>query len=151
MSKKSHKNLDIQIIQRDTDLGGAKMEAYVDHLKWFCGISIGDWRKAAVRIANIDTVAALGVTGTQATTAAASNMLYLMRKALRRVPNLRGGRFCWYLPRDLASALDVMLQKSILANLYKTEQIDGQPFETFGGIPIKISDELTYAEDRVIA
>ena len=61
-----------------------------------------DWRYV-VRIANIDVSDWIGITGTQADTAA-TNLIKLLTRAIARIPNFNMGRAAFYANRSIREA-----------------------------------------------
>lgn len=124
------------------DADGGKYQGYRTHYKWDLGFTLRDWRYA-VRIANID-VSNLEEGGTNP-----ADILKLMARATHRVPNLRMGRPAFYMNREVLEALDVQsLDKSGLA--LKTQELEGQIWQTFRGIPIRQVDAVVNTEARVV-
>lgn len=124
------------------DAQGGKYQGYRTHYKWDLGLTLRDWRYA-VRVANID-VSNLEEGGTDP-----ANILKLMARAVHRVPNLRMGRPVFYMNREVLEALDVQsLEKTTLA--LKTQELEGQIWQTFRGVPIRQIDAVVNTEARVV-
>jgi len=135
-----------QIIQEDDNLGGAKLSAYVDQWSWDCGLVVKDWRNI-VRIANIDVGQWLEVGDTtQNLDDYSTNAMYLMARAMHRIPNLSAVRPCFYMPRSVFEGFDVQSLARTTANVFETRQVDGKMMTTFRGIPMKVCDQLGIAE-----
>lgn len=119
--------------------------------QWDNGLVVKDWRYV-VRIANIDVSDWLGVTGTQATTAA-TNVIKLMSRAIDRIPNMAMGRAAFYAPRTIYSGL--RLQALATSNQVLTIEDALTQFGTsrketqFLGIPLRMCDQLGVAETVV--
>ena len=119
--------------------------------QWDAGLVVKDWRYV-VRIANIDVSDWVGVTGTQAITAA-TNLLKLMMRAIARIPNFNMGRAAFYGNRSVREGLmiqaldrsiNVMAVKSALTQFgTNINQLE------FTGIPIRGVDQLGIAETLV--
>lgn len=121
---------------------GGRYQGYRTHYKWDLGFTLRDWRYA-VRVANID-VSNLEEGGTDP-----ANILKMMARALHRVPNLRMGRPVFYMNREVLEALDVQsLEKTTLA--LKTQELEGQFWQTFRGVPIRQVDAILNTEARVV-
>jgi len=124
------------------DADGGRYQGYRTHYKWDLGFTLRDWRYA-VRIANIDTSNLASGTN-------AADILKLMAKAIHRVPNLRMGRAAFYMNREVLEALDVQsMSKEGLA--LKTQELEGQIWQTFRGVPLRQTDALLNTEARVVA
>jgi len=141
-----------------TDPAGGLYQGYRDHFKWELGLTVRDWRYA-VRIANIDVN--LLVTGS----GSAANLLNLMVKAVNRLPTTGGasavtksdgngiagamGKCVIYVNRVIRTYLE--LQSMNKSNtLLKLEEVDGKPFMSWRGIPIKTVDALLNTEARLV-
>lgn len=139
------------------DPNGLPYQAYQDHYKWDCGLSLRDWRYV-VRIANVDPST---LTGTNATslldvmTAAA----YKFPTASSRLSPVQGvtrnsgqplamKRPVIYMNRSTALGLDFQAKKTPQL-LLRYDEVDGQPRTTFRGVPIKICDALLNTESQV--
>lgn len=122
-----------------TDADGGLYQGYRTHYKWDLGLTLRDWRYA-VRIANIDVSDLDG--------GSPADILQLMVKALHRVPNLRMGRAAFYMNRTIAEALDQQsLTKTALA--LKVQELEGQFWTTFRGVPLRTTDALLNTEATV--
>jgi hypothetical protein len=144
----SHRDLGEESV---ADAAGNYYQALRTLLQWDAGLAIKDWRYV-VRIANIDLSDWLGVTGTQATTAA-TNLIKLMSRALDRIPNLNAGRAAFYASRTIYSGLRLQaLERSqqVLTIQDALTQF-GQPRKetTFLGVPLRLVDSLGVAETVV--
>ncbi|WP_323026538.1 major capsid protein [Castellaniella sp.] len=121
------------------DADGGRYQGYRTHYKWDLGLTLRDWRYA-VRICNIDVSDLSG--------GSAANIMKLMVQALHRVPNLRMGRAAFYMNRTIAEALDTQsLDKSGLA--LKVQELEGQFWTTFRGVPLRTTDALLDTEAAV--
>lgn len=140
-----------------TDVNGNLYQAYRDHFKWECGLTVRDWRYV-VRIANID-VALLS-------TGSAANVIELLIRGLYRLPttgamqtniqksdapSIQGemGKCCIYCNRVLKTYIDLQaLNKSNV--LLQMMEFDGKVVTMFRGVPICISDMILNTEARVV-
>ncbi len=148
--KGSKAGLQMQDLGEQTllDAGGNKYQGYRTHYKWDCGLTVRDWRYA-VRIGNIDVSDLAG--------AAPADLVKLMNRAMARIPNLKLCRPAWYMNRTTKQWLDIQRSLGIgtsslanTSNVRRTlDQSDGRLFADFGGIPIRICDQLTLAEATV--
>ncbi|MBK8772250.1 MAG: hypothetical protein IPM06_17760 [Rhizobiales bacterium] len=133
------------------DAAGNWYQAARSLYQWDCGLVVKDWRYA-VRIANIDVSDWIGVTGTQALTAA-TNLVKLMTKAMARIPNMNMGRAAFYANRSIAEGLMIQSldrSQNVLSVQPALNQF-GQSIMTlkFQGVPIRIVDKLGIAETAV--
>ena len=119
--------------------------------QWDAGLVVKDWRYI-VRIPNIDVSDWIGVTGTQATSAA-TNLIKLMSRAIDRIPNLNMGRAAFYANRTVYSGLRLQaLEKSnqVLTINDAMTQFGMPRKETqFLGVPLRLVDALGVAETVV--
>lgn len=126
-----------------------KMQGYRTHYKWDCGLTVRDWRYV-VRVANIDISDLAG--------ASPADLPKLMSRAMARIPNMKMGRPAWYMNRTVKQWLDIQrtygpgtgTTQTTNSNVRRTlDQSDMKIFHDFGGIPIRICDQITNAEATV--
>jgi len=133
------------------DANGNYYQAARSLFQWDGGLVVKDWRYV-VRIANVDISDWIGVTGTQAPTAA-TNLIKLMMRAIARVPNFRMGRAAFYTNRSIQEGLMIQaLEKSSSALGIKDALTQfGQNIKQleFMGIPVRGVDQLGIAETLV--
>lgn len=134
-----------------SDGNGGWYQAARSLFQWDAGLVVKDWRYV-VRIANIDVSDWVGVTGTQATTAA-TNVIKLMARALARIPNMNMGRAAFYANRSIQEGLMIQaLEKSNAAlGVQPALTQFGQNIQqlTFLGVPVRGVDGLGIAESLV--
>jgi len=133
------------------DASGGWYQAARSLFQWDAGLVVKDWRYV-VRIANIDVSDWVGVTGTQASTAA-TNVIKLMMRAIARIPNFQMGRAAFYANRSIKEGLMIQaLEKSNSAlGINQAMTQFGQNINqlTFMGIPVRSVDGLGIAESLV--
>lgn len=136
----------------DANLG--RYEAYRTHFEWRAGLVVRDWRYV-VRVCNIDTSVLAPANGStlgtnnQPTLSGKADLITHMQRAMRLIPNLGMGRPVWYMNRAAASAIDI--QAANRPNLLRSvEDVMGKRYDTFQGIPMRISDQLLSTEAAVI-
>lgn len=140
------------IMDGNNTVGGAKFSGYED--EWGCdfGLVVKDDR-FAVRICNIENADVLGVSGTQELTDYATNIRYLMRRAVTRLAPgaLDRGIARWYFPRTIHEGLLVQLDALTNGNAFTWEQVTGESgkLPAIHQIPMRISDMLGYTEPAV--
>lgn len=133
------------------DASGNWYQAARSLYQWDGGLVVKNWQ-FGVRIANIDVSDWVGVTGTQASSAA-TNLIKLMTRAISRIPNFRMGRAAFYTNRSIQEGLMIQaLEKS--SNALGIKQAMTQFGTTmnqleFLGIPIRKVDQLGIAETLV--
>lgn len=146
-----HKDLGEQTVVVGTGIGGAKMQAFLDHWQWKCGVALRDWRYA-VRIPNIDV-------SNLVANSSAADIVELMIKAYHRIVNFGAGRAAWYMNRTVAQMLDIQRYEkmtgstgpsSVNGGSISYDQIDGRWTPTFRGIPIRTTDALLDTEAAVV-
>lgn len=120
--------------------------------QWDNGLAVKDWRYA-VRICNINVTDLTGQANTQAA-AAATQIIYLMSRALDRIPNLGMGKPAFYANRTVYSMLRVAaLAKSNAALSIENALTQfGTPYSLtrFMGVPLRKVDQLLNTETRVV-
>jgi hypothetical protein len=131
--------------------GNNRLQAYATRYQWKNGLVVKDWRYV-VRIANIDVSDLVGVTGTQANTAA-TDLVKLMARAMYRIPNMSMGRAAFYMNRTVHSGLAVKAMdrsQNVLAVNQGLSQF-GTPYSwlSFLGVPCRRVDALINAEARL--
>ena len=84
---------------------GTRLQAFATRYQWKNGLVVKDWRYV-VRICNIDISDLLASSGTQ-TSAAATNLVKLMARALYRIPNMAMGRAAFYMNRTVHSGMAI--------------------------------------------
>lgn len=133
------------------DANGNWFQAARSLFQWDSGLVVKDWRYV-VRIANIDISDWVGVTGTQASTAA-TNLIKLMIRAIARIPNFSMGRAAFYANRSIQEGLMIQaLEKSNNALGIKaaiTQFGTTMNQVEFLGIPIRRVDGLGVAETLI--
>jgi len=135
------------------DANGNPYQAWQTHYQWKNGLVVKDWRYV-VRICNIDSATFAAMSGTQATTAIATNILHMMMRALDRIPNASMGRPAFYMNRSVFSLLRrLALEKSsgALALEAGANQF-GTParWTSFMGVPLRKVDGILNTEARVV-
>lgn len=133
------------------DANGNWYQAARSLFQWDTGLVVKDWRYV-VRIANIDVSDWVGVTGSQAS-AASTNLIKLMMRAIARIPNFNMGRAAFYTNRSVQEGLMIQaLEKSQNALAVKealTQFGTSMNQLTFMGIPVRRCDGLGIAETLV--
>jgi hypothetical protein len=135
------------------DANNNVFQGYRTHFKWDCGLTVRDWR-FVVRIANIN------VTSGAVTTA---NLVNHLITAVNKLPFISaagnspppGGtkpgqvNTVFYVNRTVRAALDQQAMAKT-NNFLTIETRDSKPYTAFRGIPIRICDQLTNNEARVV-
>ena len=130
---------------------GTRLQAFATRYQWKNGLVVKDWRYV-VRICNVDISDLLGVTGTQANTAATS-LVKLMARALYRIPNMAMGRAAFYMNRTVHSGMAISAldkSQSVLNIQDGLSQFgSAQSYLTFLGVPLRKVDALLNTESVV--
>jgi hypothetical protein len=133
-------------------------QGYRTHFKWDCGLTVRDWR-FVVRIANINVTAGAVTT---------SNLINALITAVNKVPFISAAgnspppgapagtvtkpgqvNFAFYCNRTVRTAFDTQaMAKS--NNFLTIETRDSKPYTAFRGIPIRICDQITNTEARLV-
>lgn len=131
------------------DASGNKYQGYRTHYKWDAGITVRDWRYV-VRIGNIDVSDLAG--------ASPADLPKLMMRAMVKIPNIKMCRPAWYMNRTAKQWLDIQRNmgpgtsttQTTNSNVRRTrDESDAHFFNSFGGAPIRLVDQLTLAEATV--
>ena len=130
---------------------GTRLQAFATRYQWKNGLVVKDWRYV-VRICNIDISDLLASSGTQ-TSAAATNLVKLMARALYRIPNMAMGRAAFYMNRTVHSGMSIAaLDKSqnVLSIQEGLSQFgSAQSYLSFLGVPLRRVDALLNTEAAV--
>jgi hypothetical protein len=142
-----HKDWGEQLVQTDTNVGGAKLPALVDQVELDFGLVIKDPRQL-VRLANVDHAEMAGLSGAQMTTDYATNVLFQMGRMQHHIFAPYMGQPAYFMPRVVAQELAFMAQQSTLSNAFSYDQVGGKgPKQLhYNGIPIFISDAMLKTE-----
>jgi hypothetical protein len=145
----SHEDLGIDDVD---DASGNPYRAYKDLFGWDNGLVVADWRYG-VRIANVDQSDLIAATGTQAASASTA-VIKLMSRAVDHIPSISSVKPVFYANRTLLSHLRIAaLDKSNSAVTIEPglNQFGKTIHDImFLGIPVRIQDVLTVAEERVV-
>jgi hypothetical protein len=144
---------------RVQDANGNYYQAYVDHFKWECGLTVRDWRYC-VRIANIDV--------SDLSTGSAANLLNALIRGLARLPTVSAaagpvqtqgmtgatqtgvqGRTVIYCNRTVRTFLDLQAMNKTNVML-QLNQAEGKQWTSFRGIPVRTVDAILNTETRVV-
>lgn len=127
---------------------GTRLQAYATRYQWKNGLVVKDWRYV-VRIANISTADLMGQTDTQ-TTAASTNIIKLMARALYRIPNMALGRAAFYMNRTVHSGLTIAAMDRSQYVLKVNDGLSqyGTPHSwlSFLGVPLRRVDAIVNTE-----
>lgn len=138
----------VQLQKTETDGSISYMQAVQELFQWDPGLAVADWRYA-VRIANIDVSDLVGLSGTQELTDYSTNLIYLMIRAIDRIPQLQRCKPAFYMNRTARSALAIHAMNKTSNVLSITEGVN-QFKMNFLGIPCRLVDQLVNTEDRVV-
>ena len=134
------------------DSNGNYYQALRTLYQWDNGLVVKDWRYV-VRICNIDVSDLVGLTGTQASSAA-TELIKMLARAIDRIPNLNMGRAAFYGNRTILSLLRIMAMQKSTTALSIVEALNqfGKPGREvqFLGIPFRKVDRLLNTEARVV-
>lgn len=142
-------NYELIQIQDPNAALGTYMDVYAESFVRRKGFCVKNWRYG-VRIANIDTVALLATTGTQATSAA-SGLLRLMARAKNKPPKEGGAgvQYVWLGNKTLMTGLQLMaIEKQ--SNVLSVEQAEGTFKYSAFGYPLLEMDAILNTESRVV-
>lgn len=135
-----HEDFGEVTVETVAGLPGARMRALQERFQWKAGIAVKDWRYA-VRIANVDI--------SDAGAAAAVTIINAMEQAVETIPN-RLGRPVFYMNRTMRRLLRKQERMAVGSGGGVTwENVDGKRVLQFGGIPIRIVDQILSTEALV--
>jgi len=139
------------------DVNGNTYQAYRDHFKWECGLTVRDWR-FAVRLCNIDV--------TQLSGGTPPDLLRNLIRGLYRLPVTSSqatpiqksdspsisnsmGRTAIYCNRTLRTWLDIQAvdKKNVMLTI---DDFQGKVVTSFRGVPIRTCDAILNNEARVV-
>ena len=139
------------------DVNGNTYQAYRDHFKWECGLTVRDWR-FAVRLANIDVTLLSGGTppdllrnlirGLYRLPVTSSQATPIQKSDTPSVANSMG-RTAIYCNRTLRTWLDIQAvdKKNVMLTI---DDFQGKVVTAFRGIPIRTCDAILNNEARVV-
>lgn len=130
-----------KVLAENIDGANGKAEVYRTQYKWFCGLSVRDWRYAVrVTLDQEDLVR----------TAASGPVLYdAMTQALDLVPSLSMGRPAFYMNRKCRSFLRRQIINATANASLTQENIGGKLVTSFAGVPVRRCDALVNTEAGV--
>lgn len=121
---------------------GSRYQAYREHFKWACGLTLRDWRYV-VRIANIDVSDLLSdITKLKA-------LITLMIRAAERIREGGSGRAAWYMTRNTRAMLRLAILERIAPQLTE-ETVNGRRVVMWDGAPVRIMEQMLDTEARVV-
>lgn len=137
-----HEDLGLQTVTVATGIAGSRMQAYLDHWQWKCGIALKDWRYV-VRIPNIDI-------SNLVAKSSAADLPELMIKATHRLPHAGMGNCVFYMNRTCFEMLDIQRRDDVVSGgQLSYEVVDGKRIPMFRGYPVRICDQLLETEAAV--
>jgi hypothetical protein len=142
MAGLDYQDLGVQTITNATGVGGGKMQAYVGHWSWSCGLAVQDWRNI-VRICNLDVSALVADSN-------AADLPTLINNGIHRLNSLEGVTPRIYMNRTAFERLDYQCRQDVrLGGQLSYQVVDGKPMNIWRGFPIRISDQITETESAV--
>ena len=139
------------------DVNGNTYQAYRDHFKWECGLTVRDWR-FAVRLCNIDVTQLSGGTppdllrnlirGLYRLPVASAQATAIQKSDSPSISNSMG-RTAIYCNRTLRTWLDIQAvdKKNVMLTI---DDFHGKVITSFRGIPIRTCDAILNNEARVV-
>lgn len=124
------------------DENNGRYQGYRSHYKWDFGLSVRDWRYV-VRIANVD-VKKLTKDGK-----VGADLIDLMTQAVGLIQNINAGKAVFYCNREICSILRRQIVNKVVGSTLTMEDVAGKKVVMFGGIPVRICDQLLSTEERV--
>lgn len=137
-----HEDRGIETIEVTAGVGGTRMLGYREMFSAELGLCVRDWRYVS-RFANIDTVALTANAGSQA------DLIEGMIRMIHRLPELDSVKPVFYCNRTVFQMLDIQKHALVAAAGMTYKDVDGKRVYEFRGIPVRVCDALTEAEDAV--
>jgi hypothetical protein len=124
-----------EVTAENIDGSNGRAQIYRSHYQWDMGLCVRDWRYIVRINYDLEDIVASGATGP---------VLYdLMRKAVRRIPNLSAGRPAFYMNRDSLDAFDLQANyKGNNMGFQTIEDAQGKLVNTFLKIPVRRVDAI---------
>jgi hypothetical protein len=120
-----------------------RAQIYRTHYRWDMGLTVRDWRYV-VRIPNIDRTLLTKDYSTGA------DLADLLSQAIELIPNMGMGQPVIYVNRAIRSIFRRQLVNKIKTSVLTMEQVGGQHWMSFDGIPVRRVDALNVDEARVV-
>ncbi len=130
-----------QVTIENIDGSGGRMEAYRNHYRWDCGLSVRDWRYIVRINFDLEDIVASGSSGPV--------LADLMGKAIRRIPSLSSVRPAFYASREVLDAIDLQANNKSNLAFQTVEDAQGKLVTKFRGIPIRRCDALLNTESGI--
>lgn len=145
-----HKDWGEQLVQTDTNVGGAKLPCVVDQVELDLGLVIKDPRQIC-RLANVDYAEIAGLSGAQEATDYSTMILYQMGRMQHHIFAPFMGQPAYFMSRAVAQEFAFRAQVVTQANAFSFEQIGGKGPKVlhYQNIPILVSDGLVNNEATV--
>lgn len=136
-----------------TGTASSEIPMWKDWFQITAGLSIPN-PLSVVRCANIVTADVKGVSGTQEKTDYTTNLVYRTAEMMDRVREdvKAQGSPMWIFPRSVMSGLNIQVLAHTFSNVFSRGQMDEngkQRPSTWYGIPVAVSDQMTYTEAEV--
>lgn len=130
-----------KVLAENIDGSNGKAEVYRSHYKWFCGLTVRDWRYVVRITLNQEDLVYNAATGPR---------LYdKMTEALDLIPNLGAGRAAFYMNRRARSFLRRQIINATVNSTITQENIGGKLVTSFAGVPVRRADALLNTETGV--
>ena len=132
----------------DTSSGnnGGWMKGYMGHYKWDAGLTLRDWRYV-VRIHSVPKDVMTGITSGAKTKR--EQLLSDMYRAIELIPNINKGKACFYMARDVRTAVRIGYSEAVKGSTLEMKDVGGHMTYMFQDIPIKRVDALAKAESAL--
>lgn len=132
-----------QITIENVDGNGGRMEAYRTHYRFDAGLTLRDWRYV-VRICNIDRTLLTKDYSTGA------DLADLLSQAIELIPSMGMGVPVIYVNRAIRSIFRRQLVNKVKVSTLTMEEVGGNHWIAFDGIPVRRTDALNVDEARVV-
>lgn len=133
-------------LETKEDSTGNLYEVYREKFNWDIGMSVRDYRNVA-RVANIDTSQLTADASSGADLLEAMTDAYYALNKIFEMGSSGNGRTVIYCNRKVATFLHKQAKNA--ATDLSIDEVDGKPVTNFLGIPIRVVDAITNAEEQV--
>jgi hypothetical protein len=127
--------------QQTKETANGMYEVYRTRYQWKLGLCVRDWRYVVRINYDLEDIVKDASTG--------PDLLTLMAKAIRRVPNLRMGRPAFYMNRDSWDAFDLQCNNRNTLGYTTTYDAQGIATDRFRSVPIRRCDAILSTESGI--
>lgn len=130
-----------QVTIENIDGSNGRMEAYRDHFRWDCGLTVRDWRYVVRGQYNAEDLTADAASG--------PDLIDLMTQMLHVPPNLSMGRPAFYMNRTALSYVARQQNAAVSNSTLTTGMLGPKIVTSFSGVPCRRVDALLSTETGI--